>query len=175
MNQRQSKRLLPLLEFGREREGIDLSKVVLTHHNLRNAGKRAMPLHEGDAPKIAPITEAGAGAVQDPEKARLAEIIEKLNGLFESDVTEKDRLSYVNTIRDKVLESKVLRQQASNNSEEQFIGSPDLDGTLTQACMEAFDAQSSLSAEMLNSPEKRRALLRLLLGTGLYEALRGAA
>ncbi len=26
------RRLLPLLEFGREREGIDLSKVVLTHH-----------------------------------------------------------------------------------------------------------------------------------------------
>ena len=26
------KRLLPLLDFGREREGIDLSKVVLTHH-----------------------------------------------------------------------------------------------------------------------------------------------
>ena len=38
------KRLLPLLEFGREREGIDLSKVVLTHHNLKNLGKRAMPL-----------------------------------------------------------------------------------------------------------------------------------
>src|SRR6202044_2730989 len=29
------KRLLPLLEFGREREGIDLSQVLLTHHNLR--------------------------------------------------------------------------------------------------------------------------------------------
>jgi type I restriction enzyme R subunit len=28
------KRLLPLLEFGREREGIDLSKVILTHHHL---------------------------------------------------------------------------------------------------------------------------------------------
>jgi type I restriction enzyme R subunit len=27
------KRLLPLLEFGREREGIDLSKLILTHHN----------------------------------------------------------------------------------------------------------------------------------------------
>ncbi|MEI6193544.1 MAG: hypothetical protein WCS42_04350 [Verrucomicrobiota bacterium] len=26
------KRLLPLLDFGRESEGIDLSKVVLTHH-----------------------------------------------------------------------------------------------------------------------------------------------
>lgn len=29
------KRLLPLLEFGREREEIDLSKVVLTHHHLK--------------------------------------------------------------------------------------------------------------------------------------------
>jgi type I restriction enzyme R subunit len=38
------KRLLPLLEFGREREGIDLSKVVLTHHNLKSQGRRPMPL-----------------------------------------------------------------------------------------------------------------------------------
>lgn len=44
------KRLLPLLEFGRERPGIDLSKVVLTHHKLKSLGKRAMPLNEGEAP-----------------------------------------------------------------------------------------------------------------------------
>jgi type I restriction enzyme R subunit len=31
-------RLLPLLEFGREREGIDLSKVILTHHSLKDQG-----------------------------------------------------------------------------------------------------------------------------------------
>lgn len=36
--------LLPLLKFGREREGINLSKVVLTHHNLKNKGIQAMPL-----------------------------------------------------------------------------------------------------------------------------------
>ena len=33
------KRLLPLLEFGREREGIDLSKMVLTRHKLLHKGK----------------------------------------------------------------------------------------------------------------------------------------
>ena len=43
------KRLLPLLEFGREREGIDLSKVILTHHNLRDQGKRKIPLGQGEA------------------------------------------------------------------------------------------------------------------------------
>lgn len=36
------KRLLPLLVFGREREGVDLSKVELTHHHLKSLGKKSM-------------------------------------------------------------------------------------------------------------------------------------
>jgi hypothetical protein len=32
------KRLLPLLEFGREREGVDLTGVELTHHKLKELG-----------------------------------------------------------------------------------------------------------------------------------------
>ena len=35
--------LVPLLEFGREREGVDLSKLVLTHHQLKTQGTRPMP------------------------------------------------------------------------------------------------------------------------------------
>jgi type I restriction enzyme R subunit len=52
------KRLLPLLEFGRERTGIDLPKLVLTHHHLKNLGTAAMPLGQGETPKLAPITAA---------------------------------------------------------------------------------------------------------------------
>jgi len=55
------KRLLPLLEFGRERDSIDLSKVVLTHHNLKNQGKRSLSLNKGESPKLEPLTEAGSG------------------------------------------------------------------------------------------------------------------
>src|SRR5262249_9641177 len=62
-----SRQVLRLLDFGRQREGIDLSKVVLTHHNLRNLGKRPMPLGKGENPKLEPITEAGAGSVQEKE------------------------------------------------------------------------------------------------------------
>jgi hypothetical protein len=66
------KRLLPLLEFGREREGIDLSKVVLTHHTLKEAvGEPA----EARAPD-----EAGSGSVQ-----------EKAEGLPERDHREGER------------------------------------------------------------------------------------
>src|SRR5436190_1635600 len=113
------RRLLPLLEFGREREGIDLSKVVLTHHNLRSLGRRPMPLHEGDTPKLEPITEAGSGSVQEKEKARLREIIEKVNGLFDGELTDDDQLVYVNNVlRGKLLESPTLQQQAASNTKE---------------------------------------------------------
>jgi type I restriction enzyme, R subunit len=40
------RQVLRLLEFGREREGIDLSKVVLTHHTLKHGGRQPMPLGE---------------------------------------------------------------------------------------------------------------------------------
>ena len=92
------KRLLPLLEFGREREGIDLSKVVLTHHDLKDRGKRNLQLSTGETPKIDPLTGAGGGSVQDKEKALLKEIIEKVNDLFEGELTDHDKLVYVNNV-----------------------------------------------------------------------------
>ena len=38
------KALLPPIEYGREREGVDLSKVVLTHYPLTSQGQRALAL-----------------------------------------------------------------------------------------------------------------------------------
>ena len=131
------KRLLPLLEFGREREGIDLSKVVLTHHTLKNQGKQPMPLGDGENPKLEPITEAGGGSVQEKQKALLNEIIQKVNDLFEGDLTDQDKLVYVNNvIKGKLLESETLQQQATNNTKEQFANSPDLKTELMNAIME---------------------------------------
>ena len=92
------KRLTPLLEFGRERDGVDLSQVVLTHHILRDRGSRALPLGEGDSPTLKPLTDAGSGSVQEKEKARLGEIIAKVNDLFGADTTEGDKLVYVNDV-----------------------------------------------------------------------------
>ena len=73
------------MEFGRERDGVDLSQVVLTHHILRDRGNRALPLGEGESPTLKPLTDAGSGSVQEKEKARLGEIIAKVNDLFGAD------------------------------------------------------------------------------------------
>jgi len=168
------KRLLPLLEFGREREGIDLSKVVLTHHNLKNLGKRALPLYEGESPKLDPITEAGSGSVQEKEKAYMAEIIEKVNDLFEGELTEQDKLVYVNNvIKGKLLESETLRQQASSNTKEQFANSPDLKTELLNAIMGALDAHTLMSTQALNSPTVQNGMKDILLNHArLWETLR---
>jgi type I restriction enzyme R subunit len=168
------KRLLPLLEFGREREGVDLSKMILTHHMLRDKGSRTLPLGEGEPPTLQPLTDAGSGSVQEKEKARLGEIIAKVNDLFGADTTEGDKLIYVNdVIKGKLLESDTLMQQAVNNTKEQFANSPDLAHELLNAIMDASSALSSLSKQALESEHVRSGLKDVLLGPAqLYESLR---
>ena len=171
------KRLLPLLDFDREREGIDLSKVVMTHHHLKHLGKRTLVLSEGENPKLEPICEAGSGRVQEKEKVYMGEIIEKLNDLFGSDTTDQDQLVYVNhVIKGKLLESEILIQQAVSNSKEQFAASPDIDRELANAIIEALDAHSAMSTKALNSESVKRGIKDILLNhTALWELLRERA
>lgn len=170
------KQVLRVLEFGREREGIDLSKVLLTHHKLKNRGKQPMPLNDGDNPKLEPITEAGSGSVQEKEKARLSEIIKKVNDLFGGDTTEGDQLVYVSqVIMGKLCESETLKQQAQANSKEQFANSPDLREAILNAIISAYEAHTTLSKQALNSETVRDGMKDILLTyAGLYEKLKSS-
>jgi type I restriction enzyme R subunit len=168
------KYLLRLLKFGREREGVDLSQVVLTHHSLRNKGKQNMPLKDNEYPELPPLSEAGSGQVRDEKKALLNEIIEKVNDLFKGDLTGNDKLVYLNNvIMGKLLESETLVKQAVNNTKRQFGNSPDLDSELDNATINALDAHAEMSSQVLNSKEVRDTLKEILLGPAkLYEKLR---
>ncbi|MEP6733495.1 MAG: DEAD/DEAH box helicase family protein [bacterium] len=166
--------LVPLLDLGREREGIDLSKVRLTHHTLKALGKQPMPLGGDEYRKLPPITESGSGAVQEKLRAHLAEIIEKVNDLFSGDLTDHDKLVYVNDVlMGKLLESQTLKEQANNNSKQQFANSPDLKAELMKAIMGALDAHNEMSSQALGSEAVREGLKNVLLDhAGLYETLR---
>ncbi len=167
------RRLIPLLEFGREREGVDVSHIVLTHHKLSDKGKRTLALG-GEGEKLQPITETGSGSVQEKEKALLAEIVARVNDLFKGDVTDGDQLVYVNNvIKGKLLESEMLAQQASNNTKEQFSNSPALTQAIMNAIIDALEAHGTMSKQALESAQVREGLKDILLGPGqLYEALR---
>ena len=167
--------LLPLLEFGRERETLDFSKAVLTHHKLKQSGKQSLALGGGDYPQLKPMTETGSGQVQEPQKALLYEIIAKVNELFDGELTDDDKLVYVNNVlKGKLLESEILVQQAANNTKEQFANSPDLKNEIMNAIMDAFAAHSTMSKQALDSEKVRSGLQDILLGPAqLYELLRG--
>jgi type I restriction enzyme R subunit len=170
------KRLIPLLEFGRERDTVDLSKVKLTHHNLRNTGRQNLNLSHGDAPKLPPMDAVGSGSVQDKEKALLNEIIEKVNGLFGGDVAEGDQLHFVDGILNQMRKNGRIAEQALSNTREQFANSPDIDDALLNAIMDADDVQSTMSKQALNSPRVLEGLKDILLGPArLYEILRAAS
>lgn len=170
------KYLVRLLEFGRERVTVDVSQLVLTHHALKSQGKKAMQIGGEEAPKIAPVGEAGSGTLQEKQKALLREIIEKVNDLFDGHLTDGDQLVYVNeVIKGKLLESEELVTQAQNNSKSQFASSPTLDNELLNAIIDALDAHQKMSQQALGSDKVRAGLKDILLGPGqLYEALRAA-
>jgi type I restriction enzyme R subunit len=167
--------LVKLLEFGREREGVDLSKVVLTHHKISSKGRLKLS-PDGEDAKLSPVTEPGSGKAQDPEKLRLAEIIEKLNDLFEGEITDQDKLTYVNDVlRKKLMESEILVRQAKGNTKDQFSHSPHLAEELENAIIESFSSHTKMSSQALDSERVRAGLREILLGPGkLWETLRDA-
>ena len=118
--------LFPLLNYGRERDGIDLSALKLTHHKLRDLGQQKLALAGGEQIPLKPLTDAGSGAVQDHHKQRISDIVQAINDLFVGDITEGDAVSYVETMKAKMMESPILIEQAAANGKEQFSNSPNL-------------------------------------------------
>ena len=171
------KHLIRLLEFGREREALDTSQLVLTHHAVKSLGKQGFQVGEGEQPTLKPLEGAGTGSVQEKQKALLREIIEKVNDLFDGELTDDDQLVYVNNvIKGKLMESEELVVQARNNSKSQFAASPTLDDQLMNAIMDALAAHQTMSKQALDSATVRAGLKEILLGPAqLYEALRDRA
>ncbi len=127
-------------------------------------------------PKIQPTTGLGESQVREKATAYLRELIEKVNALFEGDLSENDKLVYVNeVIRGKLLENETLKQQATHNTKEQFASSPDLTNGVLDAIIDANDAHGLMSTQALNSEQVRESIKKILLQFGLYEALRQSA
>lgn len=166
--------LLPLLDYGREREGIDLSALRLTHHKLRDLGQQKLNLAGGEpAEGLKPVTEVGSGEIQDRQKQLLAQIIQALNDLFEGELTDGDRVAFAESVRTKLMESETLRAQAAANTREQFVNSPNLREELLNAIISTMEAHGSMSRQALNSEAIQAGLLSVLLGPGaLWERLR---
>ena len=166
--------LHPLLNYGREREGVDLSALQLTAYTLKHHGDARLNLGVGEPEKIYVVAQAGSGAAQDRAQIALALLIAQVNDLFEGDLSSGDKLVYVNdVIKGKLLESEKLTEQAQNNTKEQFAASPDLSKELLGAVMDELAAHTTMSKQALESKQLLADMKDVLLGPGkLWEGLR---
>ena len=95
---------------------------------------------------------------------------------IEGELTDEDKLVYVNNVlKGKLLESEVLQEQAQNNTKGQFANSPDLQSELMKAIISAFAANTTMSTQALDSKKVQDGLRDILLGPAqLYESLKDA-
>jgi hypothetical protein len=127
--------------------------------------------------RLLPLVEFGRGQVQSQHKTLLDAIICRLNYLFEGQLTDSDKLVYVNNIlKGQLLESELLQQQASSNSKEQFANSAELQSELTNSIINALDAHPAMAIKALNNAALQLDLMDFLLNqSGLWEGLRERA
>lgn len=166
--------LLPLLAADRLSEAIDLSGVQLTHYRLKDQGTRRLNLKDGDGEYgLVPPGEVGSAEARDPLRAKLAEIIQRMNDLFEGELSEADLLSYANHIRDKMLENQTLEQQAQHNTKEQFaLG--DFRTAMMEAVADGLESYQSMAGQVLGNERIREGFATVLLDI-VYAALRERA
>ena len=127
----------------------------------------------GDSP-LEPIMGAGSGSAHDPEMVPLAEVIEKVNDLFDGDHPESSVRSVITHLKDRLEESETLQTQAKNNNLAQFSASPDLQQEFTDAVLGAMDSSADLSTQILNNPDIFQKLLAELIPI-VYEDLAAPA
>ena len=162
--------MLPWLKTENLNEPLDLSSVELTHYRLQDLGKRQIRLDDktGGEGKLTPMTDVGTAVPRDRQQASLSEIVEQMNSLFEGELTDADLINYAHHVRDKMLESDVLAQQAATNSKEQFaLG--DFHDVMMDAVIEGLDNYQSMADQVLNNEQVQKGFASLLLDL-VYQA-----
>lgn len=148
-------------------ESIDLSDVVLSDLAHREGDTLRLDLAEGQQILLDPLTAAGSGVARDPLMVKLAEVIARMNEVFDGgDFTDSDIGSLAEHVAKKMLENPTIQAQVRNNTPQQVAASPALETGFTDAIIEAQGAYADLTGQLLGAKDKREAFL-----AGLIELL----
>jgi len=115
-------------------------------------------------------SDLGSGKAKSKQEEMLSHIIARLNELFITDqLTDKDLVNYLYTIRDKVNENQRVMHQIENNSPEQALLG-DFAGAVDEAVMNSGEAHQNQMTQYLNNPalaaKFQRLVFDLLLAKG---------
>lgn len=156
--------LEPFIRPEKIRQNIDLSEIKMTHHRILEGPNQEIKLGSADEEetKLRPMTQVGAEP-RDPDRVRLAELVEKLNGLFEDgSLTDADVLGMFEHVAAKMMENEALVQQATANTRDQFKQSPSLRKIGEGAAIEAMDNYEKMGQKLFSDSNKLNVFIALL-------------
>ena len=159
-----ARHLHPLLRVERlDDDEIDLSELDLTHFRLNKQAEHSIRLGEqqGDY-GLDPVSEVGSGKPRDPDKQRLAEIIERLNELFGTGVDDRDQLQFADNLADRMSRDAGVVDQIRSHTPEQVMHGrfPRL---LEQIVLDAMADHEELATKALESDANLDGLARAVL------------
>lgn len=167
-----ARHLRPLLREERLDEDIDISGLQLTHYRLKKIAEHQLNLreqYEGEDHRLKGADGLGGGAARDPEKEPLSQIIARLNELFAAEsLSDRDRLNYMHTIKDKVLENANVASQLANNAPDQIMLG-DFPQAVQDAVMESLETHNGMASEVLRDKGIAAEFARLLLDLIIVE------
>lgn len=160
-----ARHLHPLLRTDRllEEESIDVNELELTHYRLTKHEEKRLRIDEAEGDYgLTPVSEVGSGKPYDPEKQRLAEIIDRLNDLYGAEVSDDDKLHFANGIADRIERDEAVMTQVRNHSTDQVMHGL-FPKKVTDAVIDALGDQEKLSMPLLEDEETGRQFALLIL------------
>ncbi|MEV7099751.1 type I restriction endonuclease [Amycolatopsis sp. NPDC051045] len=167
------RQLVRLLAVDDPKADVDLSGVVLKRVRQIDQGKAAIGL-SGDQEALAlkGITGVGSGVTRDdPQQVLLSEVIEKINDLFGGEFADPQIGGFVTAAAGMAEEDPRIAEQIDNNAIDQFLISPDLRETLTDAAVLNEGAFGKLTQALSGESERTDEFIRLI-GAYLYRLRR---
>jgi type I restriction enzyme R subunit len=168
--------LTRLLKDDQDDNEIDLRDVQMTHYKKKVGFSGHISLMSGTAVPLEPMTSIGTAKAWQKKYGALAEVINIMNEILGAGIDDEHQIVFLAATAQKLTEVESLRDQARNNSREQFKNAGDVESLgeemLVHAKEELADKNERQNAAIQESLTRlfsnREGLARLMEGFADY-------
>ncbi len=167
------RQLVLLLPGADDDADADVSGLELRHVRQIDRGQADIGLTgDQDTPGLRGITGMGSSiSRQDPQQELLSQVVARINALFGSEFADPQIEGFVIAAAGLASEDPRIVEQIDHNAVDQFLSSPDLRETLTDAAVLNEGAFGKLTEALTGESARADEFIRLI-GEYLYESRR---
>ncbi|RWU85759.1 restriction endonuclease subunit R [Janibacter hoylei PVAS-1] len=167
------RQLVHLLPGDGQEIDADVSGLELRRVRQIDQGKADIGLAgDQETPAVRGITGIGTHAPsKDPQQELLSEVVSRINALFGSEFADPQIEGFVVAAAGMAEADARIADQIDHNAQDQFLTSPDLRETLTDAAVLNEGAFGKLTGALTGENERADELIRLI-GAYLYQSRR---